>query len=190
MSDFLSQLDSSLKNHEQAKAFATTKQYAVEKRMYDDKGDPSYVWLFAIFLIFGPCSMCFAALVSMIMPGAHWFEIIMWPCVAVSFVLICVGALLPVFKPKAESIKVCLSPNDEPTSAKQIVEIIQSCQTFNATPSQLQQLQEAAQDQQTPAGWWNWLEMGVEDEEWHLIGEQDDCEEIAARKKISEGTVV
>lgn len=188
MDTFIDQLDNSLKNREAAKPFSKTKRYAVEKHMYDEKGNLSYFWLFAISLL-GIFFMCFAALVSAI-AGAHWFEIIMWPYIAVLIIAICVGGLVPVFKPTADSAKVCLSPNDEEISATVIVEIIQDCKSLGATNLQLQQLQEAAQDANTPAGWWNWLADVVEAEEWHQDDQECKDKEIAARKKISEGDIV
>lgn len=188
MNEFLSALDNILNNREAAKHMAKTKRYAVEKRMYDDIGNPSYVWLFALALL-GILIMCFAALVSGV-AGAPWFEIIMWPYIAVLFIAICVGGLVPVFKPTANSIKVCLSPNNEDVSATVVVEIIQDCKTLGAEKSQLQQLQEAAQDTNTPAGWWNWLADEIEREEWRLIDQNSEDKESAARKKISEGNII
>lgn len=188
MDTFVNQLDNSLKNREAAKHFSATKRYAVEKQMYGEKGEPSYFWMFAISMLGLPI-MCLAARVSAI-AGAHWFEIIMWPVVAVVFTALCVGASIPIFKPTADSIKVFLSPNDEEVSATVVVEIVQDCKNLGATPVQLQQLQEAAQDTNTPAGWWNWLADVVETEQWSQFDQKCEGKEIAAREKIRKGDIV
>lgn len=188
MDNFINQVDNSLKNREVAKLYAQTTRYTVEKRIYNEMGSLSCVWLLAFFLL-GMLAMYFTSLVSII-PRALWFEIIMWPCFVALFMAAGMWVFITIFKPSADSVKVCLSPNDRDVSATVVVGTIQNCKVLGATNFQLQQLQEAAQDANIPAGWWNWLSNTVEKEEWRLIDQEFEDKEIAAKRKICKGNIL
>lgn len=174
MNSFSSELDHILNNHDAAKRFSKNKLSLF--KLYDYRGkehnNGTLSWSFVM------------AGLGVILLGLHEttglsvFRFLMAPLL--------VGCLILMFRIVRLIHNNIWQPEYSWVSAKFIVDIVDRCQKMNARKDQIQILQKAAQDQDTPATWWGWVETAIQRaENWSCEENLNkNAAERVAQKKI------
>lgn len=170
MNNFSSQLDHILNNHEAAKSFYKNKFRLF--KLYDYRGKYHYngtlVWSF-IMSGLGIILMCLHKFT-----GHSVFSFLMSP-----FPIVCLILMFRIVRVIHNNI---WEPEYSWVSSKFIVNIVERCQKMDVRKDQMQILQKAAQDQDTPPTWWGWVETAVKQAE-HTVSQN--TAEHEAQKTIN-----
>jgi len=170
MNNLSSQLDHILNNHEAAKSFYKNKFRLF--KLYDYRGKYHYngtlVWSF-IMSGLGIILMCLHKFT-----GHSVFSFLMSP-----FPIVCLILMFRIVRVIHNNI---WEPEYSWVSSKFIVNIVERCQKMDVRKDQMQILQKAAQDQDTPPTWWGWVETAVKQAE-HTVSQN--TAEHEAQKTIN-----
>lgn len=174
MNNFSSELDHILNNHDAAKRFSKNKLSLF--KLYDYRGKEHYngtlSWSFTM------AGLGLILLWLHEITGLPVFRFLMFLLLIASFVL-----MLRIIRAMCN-----LGSDYVSVTSTFMVDIINKCKKMDARKDQIQMLQKAAQDQDTPATWWGWVETAIQQaENWssqEIKNSNKNAVERVSQKKI------